>query len=520
LKNYTLYANLIYHHGGFKMKKTLIIATISFFLGMVIAGLIFIYAPEKNYPDNYAETQPTSSLSSNLYASPSVQAREDLDFVTIAERAAPAVVRVTAERVETRSARGFFDDSPFDFWDRFFFGQPRSRDREQEYRSSSQGTGFFISQDGYIVTNNHIVENAIKVDIVSLKGDEYEAEIVGTDPRTDLALLKVKSDNLPYLALGDSSTLKVGEWVLAVGNPLGLSHTVTAGIVSAKGRKLVGGGGVPDYQDFIQTDASINRGNSGGPLINMKGDVVGINSMIISPSGGNVGIGLAIPTSLAQGVIEQLKEKGRVVRGYLGVSIYPVTDDYVKLLNLKSKEGALINTVEQDTPAEKAGLKRYDVIIKLNGEPIKDNNDVRFKIAEVEPGTKVELTIIRDGKVKNVTLEVAERDPEPETAQKISPDKDIGITVQEMTPRIASRYGFRTEEGLIITEVKQYSEAHRQGIEKYDIIVEVNRKPVRRADDLEKEIKNTDAGDPIMLLIVRERDGQVQENIVTLRIPE
>lgn len=502
------------------MKKTLIIATISFFLGMVIAGLIFIYTPEKNYPDNYAETQPTSSLSSNLYASPSVQAREDLDFVTIAERAAPAVVRVTAERVETRSARGFFDDSPFDFWDRFFFGQPRSRDREQEYRSSSQGTGFFISQDGYIVTNNHIVENAIKVDIVSLKGDEYEAEIVGTDPRTDLALLKVKSDNLPYLALGDSSTLKVGEWVLAVGNPLGLSHTVTAGIVSAKGRKLVGGGGVPDYQDFIQTDASINRGNSGGPLINMKGDVVGINSMIISPSGGNVGIGLAIPTSLAQGVIEQLKEKGRVVRGYLGVSIYPVTDDYVKLLNLKSKEGALINTVEQDTPAEKAGLKRYDVIIKLNGEPIKDNNDVRFKIAEVEPGTKVELTIIRDGKVKNVTLEVAERDPEPETAQKISPDKDIGITVQEMTPRIASRYGFRTEEGLIITEVKQYSEAHRQGIEKYDIIVEVNRKPVRRADDLEKEIKNTDAGDPIMLLIVRERDGQVQENIVTLRIPE
>lgn len=502
------------------MKKTLIIATISFFLGMVIAGLIFIYAPEKNYPDNYAETQPTSSLSSNLYASPSVQAREDLDFVTIAERAAPAVVRVTAERVETRSARGFFDDSPFDFWDRFFFGQPRSRDREQEFRSSSQGTGFFISQDGYIVTNNHIVENAIKVDIVSLKGDEYEAEIVGTDPRTDLALLKVKSDNLPYLALGDSSTLKVGEWVLAVGNPLGLSHTVTAGIVSAKGRKLVGGGGVPDYQDFIQTDASINRGNSGGPLINMKGDVVGINSMIISPSGGNVGIGLAIPTSLAQGVIEQLKEKGRVVRGYLGVSIYPVTDDYVKLLNLKSKEGALINTVEQDTPAEKAGLKRYDVIIKLNGEPIKDNNDVRFKIAEVEPGTKVELTIIRDGKVKNVTLEVAERDPEPETAQKISPDKDIGITVQEMTPRIASRYGFRTEEGLIITEVKQYSEAHRQGIEKYDIIVEVNRKPVRRADDLEKEIKNTDAGDPIMLLIVRERDGQVQENIVTLRIPE
>ena len=502
------------------MKKTLIIATISFFLGMVIAGLIFIYSPEKNSPDNFAETQPTSALSSNLYASPSVQAREDLDFVTIAERAAPAVVRVTAERVETRSARGFFDDSPFDFWDRFFFGQPRSRNREQEFHSSAQGTGFFISQDGYIVTNNHIVENAIKVDIVSLKGDEYEAEIVGTDPRTDLALLKVKGDNLPFLALGDSSALKVGEWVLAVGNPLGLSHTVTAGIVSAKGRQLGGGSGVPDYQDFIQTDASINRGNSGGPLINMKGDVIGINSMIISPSGGNVGIGLAIPTSLAEGVIKQLKEKGRVVRGYLGVSIMVITDDHKKLLNLKSKEGALISSVEPDTPAEKAGLKRYDAIIELNGEPIKNRNDVRFKVAAVEPGTEVELTIIRDGKEKNVKLKVAERDPEPETAQKVSPDKDIGITIQEMTPRIASRYGFRTEEGLIITEVKQYSEAHKQGLEKYDIIVEVNRKPVRRADDLEKEIKNTDSGDPIMLLVVRERDGQVQEYIVTLRIPE
>lgn len=502
------------------MKKTLIIATISFFLGMVIAGLIFIYSPDQHYPDNFAEVQPKPALSSNLFASTSVQAREDLDFVTIAERAAPACVRITAERVETRSVRGFFDDSPFDFWDRFFFGEPRGRDREQEFRSSSQGTGFFISQDGYIVTNNHIVENAIKVDIVSLSGEEYEAEVVGTDPRTDLALLKVKANNLPYLELGDSTTLKVGEWVLAVGNPLGLSHTVTAGIVSAKGRQLGGGGGVPDYQDFIQTDASINRGNSGGPLINMQGDVVGINSMIISPSGGNIGIGLAIPTSLAKGVIRQLKEKGRVVRGYLGVSIYPVTDDYVKLLDLKSKEGAVINTVEPGTPAEKADLKPYDVIIALNGEPIKDNNDVRFKVADIEPGTEVELTIIRDGKEKNVKLKVAERDPEPETAQKVSPEKDIGISVQEMTPRIARRYGFKTEEGLIITEVKQYSEAYRRGLEKYDIIVEVNRKPVRTPSDLEKEIKKTDPGEPIMFRIVRERNGQIQESIAILRIPE
>ncbi|MGD9347861.1 MAG: Do family serine endopeptidase [Candidatus Aminicenantes bacterium] len=502
------------------MKKTLIISTISFFLGMVIAGMIFIYSPEKNYPDSLAEAQQAPVLSSNLYASPSVQAKEDLDFVTIAEKAAPACVSVIAERVETRSVRGFFDDSPFDFWDRFFFGEPRGRDREQEFRSTSQGTGFFISQDGYIVTNNHIVESAIKVDIISLSGEDYEAEIVGTDPRTDLALLKVKGKNLPYLELGDSSKLKVGEWVLAVGNPLGLSHTVTAGIVSAKGRQLVGGGGVPDYQDFIQTDASINRGNSGGPLINMQGVVVGINSMIISPSGGNIGIGLSIPTSLAKGVIEQLKEKGRVVRGYLGVTIYPVTEDYVKLLKLKSKKGAVVNTVEPGTPAEKAGLKPYDVIIALNGAPIQDNTDVRFKIADIEPGTEVELTIIRDGKEEKLKVKITELDTEPETSQKVSPEKDIGITVQEMTERIARRYGFKTEEGLIITEVKQYSEADRRGLEKYDIIIEVNRKPVRRVNDLEKAIKNTDPGEPIMLRIVRERNGQTQESIVTLRIPE
>lgn len=502
------------------MKKTLVIATISFFLGMVIAGLILIYSPEKNTADNYAKVEPKSEFSSNLYASTPTQTGEDLDFVTIAERAAPACVGVIAERVETRSVRGLFDDSPFDFWDRFFFGEPRGRDREQEFRSTSQGTGFLISPDGYIVTNNHIVESAVKVDITSLQGDEYEAEIVGTDPRTDLALLKVKGENLPYLELGDSSKLKVGEWVLAVGNPLGLSHTVTAGIVSAKGRQLGGGGSVPDYQDFIQTDASINRGNSGGPLINMRGDVIGINSMIISPSGGNIGIGLSIPSSLAKGVIEQLKEKGRVVRGYLGVSIMEITDDHMKLLKLKSKKGALISSVEPDTPAEKAGLKRYDVITKLNGEPIKNRTDVRFKVAEIQPGKEVELTIIRDGKEKTVRLKVAERDPEPETAQKVSPDKNIGIKVQEMTPRIASRYGFRTEEGLIITEVRQYSEADRQGLEKYDIIIEVNRNPVNRVSDLEKAIKNTDPGDPIMFLIVRERNGQSQEYIVTLRIPE
>lgn len=503
------------------MKKTSItIALVSFGLGLLIAGSIFMFVPDKDIQEAAVNEPVSSTLASPLYAAAptsAVQAKPDQDFTGIAERLGPAVVSILAEKVEKRSAFGF--DDPFDdFWNRFF-DSPRQRDREQEYRARSQGTGFFISADGYILTNNHIVENAVKVTVTSLDGDEYTAEVVGTDAKTDLALLKVKTSGHAFASLGDSTRLKVGEWVLAIGNPLGMAHTVTAGIVSAKGRQLPGMN-APTYQDFIQTDASINRGNSGGPLVNMQAEVVGVTSMIYSPSGGSIGIGFAIPSNLAEKVIAQLKDQGKVVRGYLGITILPVNEDLRKLLKLESKQGAVINSVTEDSPAAKAELKTYDVVLKLGDQPIKDATDLMFKVADLKPGTRIDLTIIRDGKQIIVPVKIGTLDNEEEPAASESTENDIGISVTQLTSGLAERYGLQTQEGLLVTDVRRYSEAEDKGIRKGDIILEANQKAVKTVRQLQSALKDLKAGDPIMLLIRRENNRTFQDAIVVLRIPE
>jgi serine protease Do len=499
------------------MRKYFWISFASFLAGIFLAGFVFVYLPEKKAEQkSFLDESSSPGLSSQLFASSAPETRPDLDFAGIAEKVGPAVVKIEAERVEKRGVMGL-DEWPFDdLWDRFF-GQPRQR--EQEYRSTVQGTGFFISGDGYIITNNHIVERSRKITIQTLQGDFLTAKVIGADRRSDLALLKVDIKNQLFAELGNSSQARVGEWVLAIGNPLGLEHTVTAGIISAKGRQLGVGLNVPQFQDFIQTDAAINQGNSGGPLVNMKGEVIGITSNIISTTGGNIGIGLAIPSDLAKKVVTQLKEKGRVVRGYLGIVPTDIDEEAKEVLKLKDRKGALVSSVEPGTPADKAGLKQYDVIVEINGQSVENENDLRFKIADVQPGIKVEIKVIRDGQLKSLTATVAELEEESERQTPGGSDKDIGLTVTPLTPSIARRYGYRTQEGLLVAEVQSYSEADRKGIEAGDIILEVNRKKVSQAQDLENILGKLKSGDAIMLLIRRESDGQSADRIVTLRIP-
>jgi serine protease Do len=498
------------------MKKTLFVALFSFVLGILLAGYLFVYIPEKHAPASFLDEPSSPSTSSNLFAAPPAQSKPEYDFATIAERVAPAVVNIEAERVE-KVQIGSLMNEPFfeDFWR--FFGYPR--DREQERRSTARGSGFFISSDGYLITNNHVVENAERVTVKTLDENEFDAEIVGTDPLTDLALLKVKKTNVPSVQLGNSSQCRPGEWVLAIGNPFSLEHTVTAGIISAKGRSGLSIG--TRYQDYIQTDAAINPGNSGGPLVNMRGEVIGINAVIETSTGGNIGIGFAIPSDMAKKVVTQLKEKGRVVRGYLGIRGFAdITEDLKENLNLKSKDGVLVNIVEPGTPADKAGLERYDVILEIDGQPIKDSNDLGIKIADIPPGKTVDIKIIRDGKEKILRAKIEELASEEEQVPETGSDRNIGFRVRELSPRIASRLGLQTEEGLLITDISQNSEAFRKGIRQYDIILEINRRKATSVDDLENALKKADRGDSILLLLRRESNGDAIDFIRTLTVPE
>jgi len=401
-------------------------------------------------------------------------------FADLAQAVSPSVVNIsTTKRVRgggrvfdyfmgPRDRRNPMDD----FFDRFFGGDiPQQR----EYKQKSLGSGFFIDGDGYILTNNHVVEDAdeIKVILKDHKEKEFDAKVIGRDSKTDLALIKIKSwKGLQLIKLGNSDELRVGDWVVAIGNPFGLDHTVTAGIVSAKGRVI----GAGPYDNFIQTDASINPGNSGGPLINLKGEVVGINTAIFA---GGQGIGFAIPINTAKELISQLKEKGKVTRGWLGVMIQKVTPDLAKSFGLKDEAGALVGDVTSASPADKAGIKPGDIIIEFDGKPIKEMNELPRLVAAVPVGKVVEVKVLREGKPQIFKIQVQELDDKQLASGPSQIKESLGISVREFTPELARRFRMDYEPGVLIVQVQEGSPAEEAGIQEGDLIKEINRKSVK-----------------------------------------
>jgi len=427
-------------------------------------------------------------------------------FASIAEKASPAVVALKSERTVTREY-SIMPDWPFgepfsDPFDFFFRRSPRQRQQPRRYREprTAQGSGFIISPDGYILTNNHMVAESEKIDIELTDGRKFTAEIIGADSDSDVAVVKIDASNLPYLELADSDALEVGEWVLAIGNPLGLSHTVTAGIVSAKGRS---GFGLADFENFIQTDAAINFGNSGGPLINLDGKVVGINTAIAG-STGNIGIGFAIPINMAKHAYEQLVKGGTVERGYLGVSIENLTDETAPYFGLKKNaKGVLISEVFKDSAAEKAGLKHNDVVLELNGEPIESRDAFRNKVAMLKPGTRINLVVLRDRKRKALTVKLGKRPPTEELTGDLSPEtiNELGFTVEDLTDEQAERYGYEGQSGVIVSSVERGSQAAQKGIVTGALIKEVNQQEVRNTGEFNEAIKKARKEGGALLLV-------------------
>jgi serine protease Do len=383
-----------------------------------------------------------------------------------------------------------------DLLERFFGGRIPAPQQPQPRRGV--GSGFIIDKDGTILTNHHVVGDAEKIAVTLSDGKSYDAKVIGKDQKTDIAVIKIDAGReLPAVTLGDSDRLEVGEWVLAIGNPFGLDHTVTSGIVSAKGRQI----GAGPYDNFIQTDASINPGNSGGPLLNLRGEVVGINTAIFSQSGGNIGIGFAIPTNSVKDLLPQLKDKGRVVRGYLGTTVQKITPEIADSLGLKESGGALVADVVKGSPAEKAGIRTGDIIIEFDRKQIKDSTDLPPVVARVTPGNTVQLKVMREGKQVSLPITVGELKDNEIVAS--SQESDLGLTVQPVTPDIAQTLGLERAEGLVVSSVKPGSAAEEAGLRSGDVITQVNRRPVKNLAEYNREIARNEKGKSVLFLVRR-----------------
>lgn len=477
------------------MKKILYVVSV-----VLIFGAGMIVASVWDLPENVSAVSTEKSPDEGTQGVVSFTS-----FVDIVKKEKPSVVNISTTRIMKRRAYGRNHQAPVDpfrdffgddFFKRFFDQRP-----EREYKTNSLGSGFIISKDGYILTNNHVIENADEIIVRLTDEREFKAEIIGRDAKTDVALIKIKDhDDLPVVTMGDSDSLEVGEWVIAIGNPFGVGQTVTAGIVSAKGREI----GAGPYDDFIQTDASINPGNSGGPLFNIKGEVVGINTAIYSPSGGNVGIGFATPINIVKRLIPQLKEKGSVTRAWLGVVIQPISKELAHTFDLPSEEGALVADVIKGSPAEKAGIKRGDVIIEFDKEKIGKMRELPSVVASTPVGKKIRVKIIRDGKVKTLSARVDKLEGDQKAEEPAEEETgNLGMSVQDITPELAKRLDLKVSGGVIVSMLEKGGMADGAGLSRGDIILEINKSEIKNAHDYKKAIKKLKTGDSALFLILR-----------------
>ncbi|MEE9260310.1 MAG: Do family serine endopeptidase [Candidatus Scalindua sediminis] len=487
------------------MKKYFLTLVITLFTFSLVLG----YADPTDTIKAATKEEELEKLSKEIEKLSTAANTLEKSLALVAEYVKPSVVSITTVKIFKHPKRRFHGDRPErrrdpfrdffgdDFFDRFM---PRPRPPEGEFKTRSLGSGVIVDKRGYILTNNHVVADMDELKVKLSDKREFDAKIIGTDPQTDLAVIKIEGENLIPAKMGDSDEMKPGLWAIAVGNPFGLTSTVSVGVISAIGRSGVG---IAQYENFIQTDAAINPGNSGGPLLNIKGEVIGINTAIFTRTGGYQGIGFAIPVNMAKAVLRDLIEKGKVTRGWLGVVIQNLDSSLAKQFDVDVIEGVLISDVQDDSPAKEAGFERGDIVIEYDNKEVADINELRNKVAQTEVGKKVKVKVLRGSKEKVLTVKIGEQPADLFAVGPFPGGKDLGMTVQDLTEELAGSLGYEGESGVVVSAIEQGSPAAQTDIKEGDLIKEVNREKITNVKGFRQALRKSEKGKDVLLLIRR-----------------